>query len=267
VLDHDVWSAIVAEAISRVEAGELGKVVLARQVDVRANRPFVIPDVLSRLRALYPTCMVFRIGGFIGASPELLIERRGDRVSSHPLAGTIGRSGDLATDAALIAGLLASPKQRREHAYVIEGLRRSLAPVCTDLEVPDKPVVLELRNVSHLATRLTGVLSPGPHVPTALELVARVHPTPAVGGTPTDAAVAYIGEVEGFDRGRYAGPVGWMDASGDGSWAIGLRSAEVDGDRAALYAGVGLVAGSRPGSELEETQLKLQALLAAMVRP
>ncbi|MGH3155331.1 MAG: isochorismate synthase [Streptosporangiaceae bacterium] len=270
VLDHGVWSAIVAEAISLVEAGELGKVVLARQVEVRANRPFVIPDVLSRLRALYPTCMVFRIGGFIGASPELLIERRGDRVASHPLAGTIGRSGDLATDAALIAGLLASPKQRREHAYVIEGLRRSLGPVCANLEVPDKPVVLELRNVSHLATRLTGVLTPAPpglRVPSALELVARVHPTPAVGGTPTDAAVAYIGEVEGFDRGRYAGPVGWMDARGDGSWAIGLRSAEVDGDRAALYAGVGLVAGSLPGSELEETQLKLQALLAAMVRP
>jgi menaquinone-specific isochorismate synthase len=288
VLDHDVWSAIVAEAIARVEAGALGKVVLARQVEVTANRPFVIPDMLSRLRALYPTCMIFRIGGFIGASPELLIERRGDRVASHPLAGTIGRSGDLATDEALIAGLLASPKQRREHAYVIEGLRRSLGPLCSDIEVPDKPTVLELRNVSHLATRLTGVLSPVPggpavggapepwqggaahpglRVPSALQLVARVHPTPAVGGTPTDAAVAYIDQVEGFDRGRYAGPVGWMDAGGDGSWAIGLRSAEVDGDRAWLYAGVGLVAGSRPGSELEETQLKLQALLAAMVRP
>jgi menaquinone-specific isochorismate synthase len=288
VLDHDVWSGIVAEAITRVEAGALGKVVLARQVEVTANRPFVIPDMLSRLLALYPTCMIFRIGGFIGASPELLIERRGDRVASHPLAGTIGRSGDLATDEALIAGLLASPKQRREHAYVIEGLRRSLGPLCSDLEVPDKPTVLELRNVSHLATRLTGVLSPVPggpgaegapepwqggpahpglRVPSALQLVARVHPTPAVGGTPTDAAVAYIGKVEGFDRGRYAGPVGWMDAGGDGSWAIGLRSAEVDGDRAWLYAGVGLVAGSRPGSELEETQLKLQALLAAMVRP
>jgi hypothetical protein len=162
---------------------------------------------------------------------------------------------------------------------------------------------MELRNVTHLATRLSGVLSgvtgglggspggpdgspggpghaadlpvpsgggpahPGLPVPSALDLVARVHPTPAVGGTPTDAAVAYIGEVEGFDRGRYAGPVGWMDAHGDGNWAIGLRSADVNGDRASLYAGVGLVAGSRPGAELEETQLKLQALLAALVRP
>jgi menaquinone-specific isochorismate synthase len=319
VLDHDVWSGLVADTVARIEGGELGKVVLARQVDVTANRPFVISDVLSRLLALYPTCMVFRIGSFLGASPELLIERRGTRVASHPLAGTIGRSGDLATDEALIAGLLASAKDRREHAYVIDDLRSTLGPLCDDLEVPDKPTVLELRNVSHLATQLTGVLAarpdrqagrgrghtdpspaggqsapagdkaarsisqphpedqpalagdkvahPGLRVPSALELVARVHPTPAVGGTPTGAAVAYISEVEGFDRGQYAGPVGWMDACGDGSWAIGLRSADVDGDHASMYAGVGLVAGSRPGSELEETQLKLQALLAALVRP
>ena len=277
VLDHDAWREIVAAAVDRVTSGALGKVVLARQVDVTANRPFVIPDVLSRLLALYPTCMVFRIGGFLGASPEVLIERYGDRVASHPLAGTIGRSGDLATDEANIAGLLASPKQRREHAYVIDDLRRNLGPLCVSLDVPDKPTVLELRNVCHLATRLGGVLSPGPGqtgpalagftVPTALDLVATVHPTPAVGGTPTGEAVAYIGAVEGFDRGRYAGPVGWMDARGDGSWAIGLRSADVDGERASMYAGVGLVAGSRPGSELEETQLKLQALLAALVRP
>lgn len=293
VMDHDAWGGLVAGAVARIHDGTLGKVVLARQVDVTANRPFVTSDVLSRLLALYPTCMVFRVDGFLGASPELLIERRGAHVASHPLAGTIGRSGDLATDEALIAGLLASPKERREHAYVIEGLRRTLGPVCQSLDVPSKPTVLELRNVSHLATRLSGILSavpdgsagpggslgghlvpsgddpahPGLAVPSALQLVARVHPTPAVGGTPTDEAVAYIGEVEGFDRGRYAGPVGWMDARGDGSWAIGLRSAEVDGEHASMYAGVGVVAGSRPRAELEETQLKLQALLAALVRP
>jgi len=296
VMDHDAWGRLVAGAIARIDEGALGKVVLARQVDVTANRPFVTSDVLSRLLALYPTCIVFRVDGFLGASPELLIERRGTHVASHPLAGTIGRSGDLATDEALIAGLLASPKERREHAYVIDGLRRTLGPLCESLDVPGKPTVLELRNVSHLATRLTGVLSavpagpdgspagprygrawpepsgvqpahPGLCVPSALQLVAEVHPTPAVGGTPTDEAVAYIGEVEGFDRGRYAGPVGWMDAHGDGSWGIGLRSAHVDGDHATMYAGVGIVAGSRPGTELEETQLKLQALLAALVRP
>ena len=299
VMDHDAWGRLVAGAVARIGEGALGKVVLARQVDVTANRPFVTSDVLSRLLALYPACMVFRVDGFLGASPELLIERRGAHVASHPLAGTIGRSGDLATDEALIAGLLASPKERSEHAYVIEGLRRTLGPFCESLDVPGKPTVLELRNVSHLATRLSGVLSavpdgpagpggspagpgaaggrsapsrdepahPGLRVPSALQLVARVHPTPAVGGTPTDEAVAYIAEVEGFDRGRYAGPVGWMDARGDGSWAIALRSAHVDGDHASIYAGAGVVAGSRPGTELEETQLKLQALLAALVRP
>ncbi|MGB8994769.1 MAG: chorismate-binding protein [Pseudonocardiaceae bacterium] len=286
VIDHDAWGALVAGAIARIDEGALGKVVLARRVDVTANRPFVTSDILSRLLALYPTCMVFRIGGFLGASPELLIERRGAHVASNPLAGTIARSGDLAADEALIAGLFASPKERREHAYVIEGLRRTLGPLCDDLDVPDKPTVLELRNVSHLATHLSGVLStvagrsaepaetglsgpthPGIRVPSALQLVATVHPTPAVGGTPTEEAVAYIGEVEGFDRGRYAGPVGWMDARGDGSWAIGLRSADVDGDRASMYAGVGLVGGSLPSAELAETQLKLQALLAALVRP
>jgi menaquinone-specific isochorismate synthase len=296
VMDHDAWRGLVADAVARIGDGVLGKVVLARQVDVTANRPFVTSDVLSRLLALYPTCMVFRIDGFLGASPELLIERRGAHVASHPLAGTIGRSGDLATDEALIAGLLASPKERREHGYVIEGLRRTLGPVCDGLDVPGKPTVLELRNVCHLATRLSGVLSAVPggpggngarpghaggqsvpwgdepehpvlRVPSALQLVARVHPTPAVGGTPTDEAVAYIGEVEGFDRGQYAGPVGWMDARGDGSWAIGLRSADIDGDHASVYAGAGVVAGSRPRAELEETQLKLQALLAALVRP
>jgi menaquinone-specific isochorismate synthase len=294
VMDHDAWGRLVAGAVARIDDGALGKVVLARQIAVTANRPFVTSDVLSRLLALYPTCMVFRVDGFLGASPELLIERRGTHVASHPLAGTIGRSGDLATDEALIAGLLASPKERSEHAYVVEGLRATLGPACESLDVPGKPTVLELRNVSHLATRLAGVLSavadspagtgdspgpghgggrshgpahPGLAVPSALQLVARVHPTPAVGGTPTDAAVAYIGEVEGFDRGRYAGPVGWMDAHGDGSWAIALRSARVEDNHASMYAGVGIVAGSQPRTELEETQLKLQALLAALIRP
>ena len=294
VMDHDAWRELVAGAVAHIDAGEFGKVVVARRIDVRANRPFVTSDVLARLLALYPTCMVFSVDGFIGASPELLIERRGAHVATHPLAGTIPRSGDLTADEALIAGLLASPKERREHTFVIEGLRRALGSLCDELDVPDKPTVLELRNVSHLATHITGLLRPvagggtqngtapgggqggrareganhpGLSVPSALQLVAGVHPTPAVGGTPTATAVAYIAEVEGFDRGRYAGPVGWMDGRGDGSWAIGIRSADVADDRASMYAGVGLVAGSQPDAELAETQLKLQALLAALVRP
>ncbi len=265
-LSHAEWKAMVAAAVDRIQSGELRKVVLARRIDIAANRPFIVADVLARLEALYPSCMVFSIDGFIGASPELLIGRHGDRVTSHPLAGTVARSGDAHSDEVLVAGLMASPKARREHQVVVDVLRTALAPACTELEVPDAPSVLGLRNVSHLATNISGRLRP-PDYETALELVARVHPTPAVGGTPTPAALDYLQKVEGFDRRTYAGPVGWVDARGDGSWAVGIRCAEVDGAHARIFAGNGVVAGSDPDDELAETQLKLQALLAALVRP
>jgi menaquinone-specific isochorismate synthase len=265
-LPHGEWKALVAATVEHIVAEAFDKVVLARRVDITANRPFVISDVLSRLVALYPSCMVFSVDGFIGASPELLIHRQGDRLASHPLAGTVARSGDAHSDAALVAGLMASPKARGEHQVVVDVLRQTLAPVCAQLDVPATPSVLGLRNVSHLETRISGRLHPATPE-TALELVARVHPTPAVGGDPTDAALAYMQKVEGFDRGLYAGPVGWVDARGDGAWAIAIRCAEVQGARAQIFAGNGVVAGSDPADELAETQLKLQALLAALVRP
>ncbi len=265
-LPHAEWKEIVAAAIKRIAAGDFDKVVLARRVDIAANRPFIKSDVLARLVALYPSCMVFSVDGFIGASPELLVSRAGDQVTSHPLAGTVARSGDAHADEALVAGLMASPKARREHGVVIDALRAALTPVCIDLDVPDRPSVLGLRNVSHLATRITARLHPSTPL-TALELAARVHPSPAVGGNPTPAALRYLQEVEGFDRGRYAGPVGWVDARGDGAWAVGIRSAELAGARASIFAGNGMVEGSDPADELAETQLKLQALLAALVRP
>ncbi len=264
---HREWVAAVAEAVEAVERGELDKVVLARRVEVLANAPLPTGQILERLAALYPTCMLFRVGSFLGASPELLVSRRAATVTSHPLAGTVARSGDAAADRALVEGLLASSKDRAEHAFVVEDLRSRLSPWCCELEVPDRPSVLELRNVSHLGTRLTGRLAAGSAGPSALQLAAALHPTPAVAGSPTDAATRYIASVEGLDRGCYAGPVGWMDASGDGEWAIGIRSAVVEGSRAELFAGVGVVAGSDPMAELAETQLKLQALLAAVVRP
>jgi menaquinone-specific isochorismate synthase len=265
-LPHAAWKAIIAAAVMRIAAGDFDKVVLARRIDITANRPFVVSDVLARLVALYPSCMVYSIDGFIGASPELLIGRHGDVVTSHPLAGTVARSGDAHSDEALVAGLMASPKARREHQVVVDVLREALAPVCAELDVPAQPSVLGLRNVSHLASHITARLNPATPE-TALELVARVHPTPAVGGDPTATALHYLQEVEGFDRGRYAGPVGWVDAAGDGAWAIGIRCAEIDGARARLFAGNGVVAESDPSDELAETQLKLQALLAALVRP
>jgi len=263
---HRDWVATVSDAVSAVRSGSLDKVVLARRVVVTANRPLPTGQVLERLAALYPACMVFRVGKFLGASPELLVGRHGPTVSTHPLAGTVARSGDATADRALVEGLMASAKDRAEHSFVVEDLRRRLQPWCSQLDVPERPSVLELRNVSHLGTRLTGRLHAGRR-PSVLELLRSLHPTPAVAGTPTTAACEYLAAAEDFDRGPYAGPVGWMDASGDGEWAIGIRSAIVDGCRAELFAGVGVVADSDPTAELAETQLKLQALLAALVRP
>jgi menaquinone-specific isochorismate synthase len=266
-MPHTEWRDTVADAVEAIRAGELTKVVLARRVDIRANRPFVICEVLERLTSLYPSCMIFSVDGFLGASPELLIRREGDAVDSHPLAGTVARSGDTHGDEALVAALMASPKARHEHQVVIDAIASVLRSSCDRLDVPAQPSVMGLRNVSHLATHITGCLAPGSRRPSALDLVARLHPTPAVGGTPTEAAVRYLQKVEGFDRRSYAGPVGWVDARGDGAWALGIRSADVDGATARIYAGNGIVAGSDPVQELAETQLKLQALLAALVRP
>ena len=222
-------------------------------------------DILRRLHALYPSCMIFAVDGFVGASPELLVSRRGRDVHSHPLAGTVQRSGNPEADDALTNAMLTSAKQRQEHSLVVDEVVAALRPCCDELVVPDAPSIVALRNVSHLGTPLTGRLTDPP--PTSLDLVARLHPTPAVAGSPTAAAVDYLGRVEGFDRGRYAGPVGWMDARGDGEWAVGIRSAEIRASTARLFAGVGVVADSDPEAELVETQLKLQALLAAVVRP
>jgi menaquinone-specific isochorismate synthase len=263
---HADWCAMVADTVDTIRSGRFAKVVLAREVVVEANRQFVPADILRRLQALYPSCMVFAVDGFLGASPELLIARRGRHVTSHPLAGTVARSGDADTDRRLIEAMLSSVKQRHEHRLVIDAVAAALGPLCDRLDVPDVPSVLSLRNVSHLGTLLHGELS-GPVPPTALELVAKLHPTPAVAGTPTAEAIAYLQQVEGFDRGRYTGAVGWMDRWGDGEWAVGIRSAEVQANTARLFAGNGVVADSDPQSELAETQLKLQALLAAVVRP
>jgi len=273
-MSHQKWEQLVRRAVADMGSGGLDKVVLARRVDVVANRPFVVPEVLARLAALYPSCTVFHVEGFLGASPETLVLRSGREVLSHPLAGTVARSGDEATDSALLAGLLASAKDRREHQLVVDAIVQRLRPLCAELEVPPEPSVLALRNVSHLATLLRGSLAVaeqdegnGGALPSSLDLAALLQPTPAVGGHPTAAALQWQRANEGFDRGCYAGPVGWVDSRGDGLWVLGLRSAMVSGQYASLYAGNGIVAGSGPEAELAETQLKLQALLAALVRP
>jgi menaquinone-specific isochorismate synthase len=221
--------------------------------------------VALRLRLSHPSCMVFSVAGFVGASPELLVQRIGDHVRSQPLAGTAARPGPGGGDDALGPRMLASAKERQEHRLVVDAVTAALAPYCDELTAPPVPSLVPFGTLAHLGSLITGNLR-SPH-PTALDLVGAIHPSPAVGGTPTGDALRYIADVEQLDRGRYAGPVGWVDANGDGCFAIGIRSAQIEGRRARLMAGVGVVAESDPGSELAETDLKLQPMLAAIVRP
>jgi isochorismate synthase len=245
-------------------AAGLRKVVLAREVRVTSDRPIDRAAVLGRLRAGYPGCFLFHVDGFLGASPELLVSRAGDVVRAQPMAGTAPRGGDPAADARLTAGLLASSTYRHEHQITIDMVHDTLLPWCSYLDYEAEPSVVGVANVSHLATLVEGRLSqPAPSV---LELVTALHPTPAVAGWPRDRALAWIAEHEGLDRGRYAGTVGWVDGAGNGTWAVSIRCAEVQGERALVRAGNGIVAGSDPATELAETQAKLQAVLGALLR-
>jgi len=221
--------------------------------------------VLSELRRSYPACMLFATDGFVGASPELLVARSGDLVRSHPMAGTAPRSSDPSTDARLAANLLASAKDQVEHRYTIDMVHDTLLPWCSYLDEEADPSIVAMANVQHLATRVEGRLSSPPA--SVVELVRALHPTPAVNGAPREEALALIDRYEAVDRGRYGGPVGWVDAAGNGAWAVGIRSAELDGSRARLFAGVGVVADSDPAAELAETRAKFQALLGALLRP
>jgi menaquinone-specific isochorismate synthase len=260
------WCDLVADATEaiRTSGGALEKVVLAREVVVDADEPFDRAVVLARLRASYPGCFITCVDGFVGASPELLVGRSGDVVRAQPMAGTAPRGGDPATDARLAAGLLASATYRHEHQVTIDDVHDRLLAFCSYVDFEPEPSVVAVANVQHLATLVEGRLSrPAPSV---LELVAALHPTPAVNGRPRDAATAWIEANEGFDRGRYAGTVGWVDGAGNGQWAVSVRCAEVDGRRARVFAGNGIVAGSEPDTELAETQAKLQAVLSALVR-
>jgi menaquinone-specific isochorismate synthase len=248
-----------------VRAGELTKVVLARDVVVEADDPLDIHAILLRLRASFGSSYRYAVDGFVGASPELLVARHGDVVRSHPLAGTAPRTGDPATDARLAAQLIASTKDQVEHRVVIEVVHDSLLPWCSYLDWEAEPSIVTVANVQHLGTQVEGRLSRP--VPSVLELVDALQPTPALGGHPRADALALLSRLEGFDRARYGGPVGWVDAEGNGQWAVGIRCAEIAGNQARLFAGVGVVAGSDPDDELAETQAKFQAMLSAIVRP
>jgi menaquinone-specific isochorismate synthase len=255
------WTGVVAQAVHRIRSGELEKVVLAHDLVAELDGPLDVRDPLSRLATRYPTCWTFHVDGFFGATPELLVRRTRGLVTSRVLAGTIRRTGDDAHDLALAGALARSSKDLEEHQYAVRSVADALAPHCASMNVPEAPFVLHLANVMHLATDVTGVLGSRASV---LQLAAALHPSAAVGGTPTDRAVAMIRELEGMDRGPYAGPVGWIDADGDGEFGIGLRSALRDGDRIRLFAGCGIVADSDPEAELVEAHAKFVPIRDAL---
>jgi menaquinone-specific isochorismate synthase len=262
--DQQQWEASVAAAVARIGAGELDKVVLARAVSATAQRAIDVRTVLAPLAAQYPTCWAFHVDGLVGATPELLARVDHGLVTSRVLAGTIRMTGDDMGDLARAAALARSSKDREEHTYAVSSVTQVLAAHCASVNVPDEPSVLHLPNVMHLATDVTGVLS---HNVSSLELIRELHPSAAVCGTPTLAAGRAIDDLESLDRARYAGPVGWVDAAGDGEWCIGLRSAEIDpadSKKLRLFAGCGIVAASDPGSEWLESEAKLEPMRKAL---
>lgn len=255
------WRAAVGSAVGEIRAGRLEKVVLARDLVATSDTDIDPRFLLQRLAARFPTCWTFGCVGLVGATPELLVRRIGDRVESGVLAGSVRRGRDAAEDGHLGTQLLGSPKDRQEHAISVRSVADALRPHCRDLQVPADPHLLPLANVVHLATDITGELVDGA---TALELAGHLHPTAAVCGTPTEVAADLIRRLEGMDRGRYTGPVGWTDARGDGEWGIALRCAELAGPSLRLFAGCGIVAGSDPDEELAEAQVKLAAMRDAL---
>lgn len=263
-LGASAWADRVAEAIGLIndDDTELAKVVLARAVAGRAERPIEARWLAPRLADAYPSCWTYHVAGLVGASPELLIRVEGGLATSRVLAGTIRRSSDT-HDAELAEALSGSGKDLEEHEFAVASVAEALRPFCSGMNVPDSPSVLQLPNVLHLASDVTGVLNGSV---SSLTLAGRLHPSAAVCGTPTPAALAAIAELEGLDRGRYAGPVGWVDSRGDGEWAIALRCGQLGDDprEVTLYAGCGIVGRSVPDAEVAETRAKFAPMLDAL---
>jgi menaquinone-specific isochorismate synthase len=260
----DEWDAMVTAALALIESHDLEKVVLAREVVIEADAPFEPATIIDRLRATQPDCFVYAAGGFVGATPELLVRRSGADVVSQPMAGTVPRGASPEEDRRSIARLVSSVKESREHRLVVDAVAGELARWC-DGVVVGEPEPMRLTSVTHLTTRISGRVRRRDS--SAVDLALALHPTPAVNGSPRDAARAAIARLERFDRAAYAGPVGWVDSRGDGEFAVALRGATLDGNRARLLAGAGIVAGSDPDAEWAETQAKLEPMLRALVRP
>lgn len=259
-LSEVTWLNAVASAEKAVHAGEIDKVVLARDMRVWSKTELSPRRMLKRLEERFPECFSFAVDGLVGATPELLVRVMGHQLESLVLAGSIRRGRDDKEDAGLGASLLESTKDGREHEISVRDVSEVVGKLCGDVTVGE-PWLLRLANVQHIATTVRGTLA----TPlTSLEVAGRLHPTAAICGRPRDDAMAMIRRLEGMDRARYSGPVGWVDAQGNGEWGIALRCAEVDGGNARLFAGAGIVAGSTPEGELDETRIKLLAMQSAL---
>jgi isochorismate synthase len=266
--DHETWSRLAGMYAGAVGRGRIDKVVLARRVDLRSPVALDVPNALRRLAASAPESSIyaFRRGGttFLGATPERLVRTEGRSFRTVALAGTIRRGSSAEEDAALAAELLASDKNREEQRIVVAAIRDLLSPIAEAMEVDPRPGVMTLRFAQHLLTEITGTLPAGHGL---LSVAGLLHPTPAVGGEPREVALAMIDEQEGFERGWYAGPVGWLSAGGDGELCVALRCGIVDRTRATLFAGCGIVADSDPEAEWEESRIKLRAIVSALGIP
>lgn len=257
-LSDDKWQAAVANAIGRIESGEIDKIVLAKDEIVKSEKTIDPRYLMKNLAQNFDECWTFSVAGLVGATPELLIRKENEQVLSRVLAGTIARGSD---SKQMEQQLLASEKDIAEHEFAVKSVADALALHCTNMSVPSEPVVLTLANLAHLATDVRGVLVDDAP---ALALAGALHPTAAVCGTPKSRARVLISELEQMDRGRYAGPVGWFDSAGNGEFGIALRCAQISQNSARLFAGAGIVTGSNPESELQEIETKLTAIKSSL---
>ena len=265
-ISQEKWRDQVSAAIAAIKSNQLEKVVLARDLNATSNTTIDIRNLMQRLEIEYPSTWLFLVDGLIGATPELLVRLSKSLVTSRVLAGTIRKSGNEDRDLALAASLAKSSKDLEEHEYAVKSVADALAPFCSSTNVPESPFVLHLSNVMHLATDVTGVLNDSAKQADIFTLVEKLHPSAAVCGTPTEAAKKLIASLEEMNRGRYSGPVGWIDAHGDGEIAIALRCGQLSADHKSIriFAGCGIVAGSDPANEYAESQAKLMPMRTAL---
>ena len=265
-ISEDKWRHQVASAIAAINSDQLEKVVLARDLSAHSTAQIDARQLIKRLEIEYPSTWLFLVDGLVGATPELLVRLNKSLVTSRVLAGTIRKTGDEDRDLALAASLAKSSKDLEEHEYAVRSVADALAPFCTSTNVPESPFVLHLSNVMHLATDVTGVLNDSAKPTDIFTLISELHPSAAVCGTPTDKAKKLISELEEMNRGRYAGPVGWIDVHGDGEIAIALRCGQLSNNNKSIriFAGCGIVAGSDPEKEFAESQAKLMPMRTAL---